>query len=121
LSGHKGGETTVTAASEDGSVKVTCKVSVIGFGAVQGYSEETGKGICNKPTDRPQAISDNNAVIVVISKNLAAGTDMKGAVEFNFGEKNDEGYYFANMTVTMLQKQMIIVTLKSLIFPKVIT
>jgi hypothetical protein len=97
VNGLKSGDVILTVASEDGSVKATCNVSVVGVGTVQAYNEETndGKGICNKRTGTPQTASDNNAAIIIIPKNLAAGTDMKGAVEFNYGEKNEDGYYYA--------------------------
>lgn len=92
--GVKEGTVTVTAASEDGSVTATCTVAVVGFGTIVARNEETGEGgITTKRIGAPEAPDDSEAVVIIISKDLAAGTDMTGAVEFDYGERNADGYF----------------------------
>ena len=92
--GVKGGETTVTAASEDGTVKAECKVVVIGYGSIVARDDKTGEGgITNKRIGAPETPDDSNAIVLIISKNLPAGTDMTNAVALNYGERTADGYY----------------------------
>lgn len=92
--GVKEGSVTVTAASEDGSVTATCTVNVVGFGTVVARNEETGEGgITNKRIGAPEAPDDSGAIVLIISKDLAAGTDMTGAVALDYGERSADGFY----------------------------
>lgn len=92
--GAKEGTVTVTATSEDGSVSATCTVAVVGFGTIVARNEENGEGgITTKRIGAPEAPDDSEAIVIIISKDLAAGTDMTGAVEFDYGVRNSEGYF----------------------------
>lgn len=100
--GVKTGEVTVTAASEDGSVSATCKLVVAGLGTVVARNGTEG-GITHKRWGAVERPDDANAKIVVVPKELAAGTDMSKAVSFDYGEPaadgscavSYEGYYVA--------------------------
>ena len=84
------GEVTVTAASEDGSVKATCKLIVAGFGNIVARNGNEG-GILNRRYHETERPADTDARILIISKNIAAGTDMTNATKLNYGELLDDG------------------------------
>lgn len=88
--GLKTGEVTVTAASEDGSVTATCKLTVAGLGTVVARKDNEG-GITNKRWGAVERPDDADAMILIISKNIADGTDMSKAVAFDYGEKATDG------------------------------
>lgn len=95
--GAKTGETTVTVTA--GSLTATCKLIVAGKGTVVARNEETKEGgITNKRWGAVERPDDAEAKILIISKNLAEGTDMSNAVALNFGENFAayyDGYYVA--------------------------
>lgn len=88
--GLKTGEVTVTAASEDGTVTATCKLIVAGMGTVVARKDNEG-GITNKRWGAVERPDDANALVLIISKNIADGTDMSKAVALDCGEKGADG------------------------------
>lgn len=88
--GLKTGEVTVTAASEDGSVTATCKLVVAGMGTVVARKDNEG-GITNKRWGAVERPDDSDALILLISKNIANGTDMTKAVALECGEEGTDG------------------------------
>ncbi len=93
--GLKAGEVTITAATKDGKVSDTCTLSVVGMGTVVARSvDESGAtigGIANKYWSAVETPDDYDARIIVISKNIAEGTDMTDAVNLNYGEASEDG------------------------------
>ena len=94
--GLKAGEVTITAATKDGKVSDTCTLTVVGMGTVVGRSvdEATGAtigGIANKYFTQIETPDDYDARIIIISKNIAEGTDMTDAVNLNYGEPGEDG------------------------------
>lgn len=93
--GLKAGEVTITAATKDGKVSDTCTLTVVGMGTVVGRSvDESGAtigGIANHYPSTGEYPDDFNARIILISKNIAEGTDMTNAVNLNYGEVADNG------------------------------
>lgn len=94
--GLKAGEVTITAATKDGKVSDTCTLTVVGMGTVVGRSvdEETGAtigGIANKYWAAVETPDDYDARIILISKNIAEGTDMTDAVNLNYGTEGEDG------------------------------
>ena len=94
--GLKAGEVTITAATKDGKASDTCTLTVVGMGTVVGRSvdEATGAtigGIANKYFTQIETPDDYDARIIIISKNIAEGTDMTDAVNLNYGEPGEDG------------------------------
>ncbi len=93
--GLKAGEVTITAATKDGKASDTCTLTVIGMGSIVGRStDENGVtigGIANKYWAAVETPDDYDARIIIISKNIAEGTDMTNAVNLNYGEVADNG------------------------------
>lgn len=94
--GLKAGEVTITAATKDGKASATCTLTVVGMGTVVGRSvdEETGAaigGIANKYWSAVETPDDCDARIILISKNIAKGTDMTNAANLDYGEPGEDG------------------------------
>lgn len=94
--GLKAGEVTITAATKDGKASATCALTVVGMGTVVGRSvdEATGTsigGIANKYWIGVETPDDCDARIILISKNIAEGTDMTDAVNLNYGTEGEDG------------------------------
>lgn len=93
--GLKAGEVTITAATKDGKVSDTCTLTVVGIGKVVGRGvDEAGLtvgGIANKYFSAVETPDDYDARIILISKNIAEGTDMTDAVNLNYGEAGEDG------------------------------
>lgn len=93
--GLKAGEVTITAATKDGKASDTCTLTVIGMGKVVGRGvDEAGLtigGIANKYFAAVETPDDYDARIILISKNIAEGTDMTEAVNLNYGEAGEDG------------------------------
>lgn len=83
--GLKAGEVTITAATKDGKASDTCTLTVIGMGTVIG-------DIANKYFSAIETPVDGDARIIIISKNIAEGTDMTNAVNLNYGELGENGW-----------------------------
>ena len=85
VTGVKSGVVTVTVASDDGSIKAECKVNVVGYGTVSAgvnFSDSNTEDfpISNKRVESVEKNPDPQALIVLIPKNLPAGTDVSAAV-----------------------------------------
>ena len=95
VNGLKEGTVTITAKSEDGSVSATCTVVVLGYGSIVARDEETKVGgITQKRYKAPEAPDDTNAIVVIISKNVDKAADKAIVTSFDFGARNEDGYYF---------------------------
>ncbi len=101
--GAKTGEVTVTVTA--GSATATCKVVVQGTGTVMAREEGSSDfGIANRWWKETETPSDPNAKILIIPKNLTAGTDMAGAVALmSYADETYskyDGYFVAKTDVT---------------------
>lgn len=97
VTGNQSGTATVTAASEDGSVTATCKVTVSGAGSVVARNTTTMEGgITNKRFGYVESSDDTDAYIVFASKSIA-GSSMPGAASLDCGDgaKAYNGYFVA--------------------------
>lgn len=98
VTGGGSGTATVTAASEDGSVTATCKITVSGAGKIVARDTVTMEGgITNKRFGYVESSDDTDAYVVIVSKSIA-GTSMPGAASLDIGDngaKSFAGYYVA--------------------------
>ena len=86
--GAKTGEVTVTVTA--GNATATCKLIVAGLGTIVHRDGNEG-GITNKRWGAVERPDDDKAYVVVIPKNLAAGTDMSKIVTLAVGDKLADG------------------------------
>ena len=86
--GLKTGEVTVTVTA--GEATATCKLIVAGMGTIV-HSDGNEGGITNRRWKAVERPNDDKAYVVVIPKNLAAGTDMSKIVNLEVGEKLADG------------------------------